>query len=96
MRSAVNPGSYRTEQRNDQQGVWAENPSLGVKIQVQHLHTKHYIKDQIGASSGRFAFTANDPGTYSICFSTNQTGWFSHELCVSLPFKLCANFYKRV
>jgi hypothetical protein len=53
---------------------------LGIRILVKEIHTGHIIKDQKGASSGRVVFTSAGSGMYSLCLSTNHTGWFSHEL----------------
>ena len=72
-------GMYRSEQWDSSKGGYIENSALGIHIMVTHQANNHVLKDHKGASSGRVAFTADEPGSYSICFSTNNTGWFSHE-----------------
>lgn len=79
-------GHYRAEQLNVERNLYVENPALGIQISVDYTGTpdvsaiaERRIMDQRGASSGRYTFTAEDPGRYTICFSTNNTGWFSHE-----------------
>ncbi|KAI3647903.1 hypothetical protein MP228_008124 [Amoeboaphelidium protococcarum] len=72
-------GKYKTEQFNPQINQWIENPALGAEIVVDQVHDRQVIKSQKGGSSGRFSFTSAESATYSICLSTNRTGWFQNE-----------------
>lgn len=47
---------------------------VGIKGTIQ-LGNTVIVENTIG-KSGRFAFTAQDPGEHSICLQTNSTRWF--------------------
>lgn len=75
-------GKYRIEQYSDKMSNYVENPSLGLQIMVEEVqtHVKQRLKNYKGASSGRFSFTSGESAQHTICFSTNNTGWFNHDL----------------
>jgi p24 family protein alpha len=60
---------------------------LGVVGEI--THGKEVIIEQTVGAQGRFAFTAQSPGEYSICLRTNTSRWFgsgaivcSNPLCL--------------
>jgi hypothetical protein len=69
--------TYSAEELSDIDGVFRENPNLGIQMTVEELSEKHRVSTQKGSSSGHFTFTSSESGDHSICFTTNSTGWFT-------------------
>ncbi|TFK32797.1 emp24/gp25L/p24 family/GOLD-domain-containing protein [Crucibulum laeve] len=71
-------GHYRALEWSEQEQKYAENPELGITVEVEEEPSGHVVVKTTGPSDGRFTFTSHEPGDHSICISTNYTSWFSH------------------
>ncbi|KAF8200383.1 membrane protein [Pholiota molesta] len=71
-------GHYRALEWNEQEQTYAENPDLGIIVDVQEEPSGHVVVRSVGPLDGRFTFTSHEAGDHSICLSTNYTSWFSH------------------
>ncbi|KAJ7180483.1 membrane protein [Mycena filopes] len=70
-------GHYRALEWSEQDQVYAEDPNLGIWVEVDEMDTGHNVVKTKGPSDGRFTFTSHEAGDHSICLSTNYTSWFS-------------------
>jgi len=71
-------GHYRALEWSEQQQKYADNPDLGIIVEVQEEPSGHVVVKTIGPLDGKFTFTSVEAGDHSICLSTNYTSWFSH------------------
>ncbi|KAF8159722.1 emp24/gp25L/p24 family/GOLD-domain-containing protein [Crassisporium funariophilum] len=71
-------GHYRAREWSEQQQAYAENPDLGIIVEVQEEPSGHVVVSTVGPLDGKFTFTSHEAGDHSICISTNYTSWFSH------------------
>lgn len=76
-------GKYRAETWDPNTSKWLSTNNLQVHITVDEIFdTDHRVVNQKGSSSGRFTFTAADPGEHRLCFKasdpTTSDSWFSH------------------
>ncbi|KAF7294453.1 Membrane protein [Mycena kentingensis (nom. inval.)] len=70
-------GHYRALEWSEANQVYAEDPNLGIIVEVDELESGHSVVKTKGPSDGRFTFTSHDSGDHTICLSTNYTSWFS-------------------
>jgi len=71
-------GHYRAREWSELQQQYAENPDLGIIVEVQEQPSAHVVVSTVGPLDGKFTFTSHEAGDHSICLSTNYTSWFSH------------------
>ncbi|KAF9556666.1 hypothetical protein CPC08DRAFT_669673 [Agrocybe pediades] len=71
-------GHYRAQEWSEQLQKYADNPELGIVIEVQEEPSGHVVVKTTGPLDGKFTFTSHEAGDHSICLSTNYTSWFSH------------------
>jgi hypothetical protein len=69
--------TYSTEELSDVDGLFRENPNIGIQMTVEELSQQHLVSTQKGSAKGHFTFTSSESGDHSICFSTNSTAWFT-------------------
>ncbi|KAK9371372.1 emp24/gp25L/p24 family/GOLD-domain-containing protein [Lipomyces kononenkoae] len=75
-------GVYNAEEYVPETNTFVQPATLGVQITVEEIFdNNHRVVNQRGAASGKFTFTAADPGEHRICLQTNigGTGWFSRQ-----------------
>ncbi|KAJ7126552.1 membrane protein [Mycena crocata] len=70
-------GHYRALEWSEKDQIYAEDPGLGIWVEVDELDSGHNVVKTKGPSDGRFTFTSHEAGDHSICLSTNYTSWFS-------------------
>jgi len=71
-------GHYRAREWSEQQQAYAENPELGIIVEVHEQPSGHVVVNTVGPLDGKFTFTSHEAGDHTICLSTNYTSWFSH------------------
>ena|SRR5438034_805710 len=75
-------GTYKTEVFSQQQNAYAPDPSLSLTVTVDEtFDNDHRVVSKRDSHSGRFTFTAADPGQHKLCFTANiantNPGWFA-------------------
>ncbi|CAA7267388.1 unnamed protein product [Cyclocybe aegerita] len=71
-------GHYRALEWSEDKQAYAENPELGIIVEVQEEPSGHVVVKTTGPLDGKFTFTSHEAGDHSICLSTNYSSWFSH------------------
>jgi len=71
-------GHYRAREWSEQQQTYAENPDLGIIVDVLEQPSGHVVVSTVGPLDGKFTFTSHEAGDHAICLSTNYSSWFSH------------------
>ncbi|KAK9475274.1 emp24/gp25L/p24 family/GOLD-domain-containing protein, partial [Dipodascopsis tothii] len=73
-------GVYNAEEFNPDSNTFRPSAAMGVHITVEEIFdNNHRVVSQRGESSGKFTFTAADPGDHRICLQITgaNSGWFS-------------------
>ncbi|TFK17322.1 hypothetical protein FA15DRAFT_676151 [Coprinopsis marcescibilis] len=71
-------GHYRALEWSEAQQKYAENPELGIIVEVTEEPSGHSVVKTVGPLDGKFTFTSHEAGDHAICLSTNYASWFSH------------------
>jgi len=71
-------GTYRALEWSESTQSYAENPEMGILVDVEEMESSHSVVRTRGPSDGKFTFTSHEAGDHSICLSTNYTSWFSN------------------
>ncbi|KAG5978842.1 hypothetical protein E4U55_005849 [Claviceps digitariae] len=77
-------GHYAAEEYDERVSAWQEHSGIRIYIFVDEVFdNNHRIVSQQGSSSGRFTFTAHEPGQHKICFvptsSSGSSSWLSSD-----------------
>ncbi|KAJ5790562.1 uncharacterized protein N7518_007573, partial [Penicillium psychrosexuale] len=77
-------GRFETEVLNPQSGIYAVDHNLKMHITVEEtFDNDHRVVSKRDSHSGRFHFSAADPGQHRICFTPEtdaSSGWLSNSL----------------
>lgn len=76
-------GRFETEVLNPQSGIYAVDHNLKMHITVEEtFDNDHRVVSKRDSHSGRFHFSAADPGQHRICFTPEtdaSSGWLSNS-----------------